>query len=356
LDKVISDAVNSGKSLSKAAREYALRNASPTDLLKLEKSEAVFEAILSRQNVDAGPLREALVGLSGLRKTGVIPQLLQLVEERDQKEQLNALPTLAMLLAEQPAVELKKVRSRIEKLAANAKAPATRRLAYVTWISADNSADASLLAASKSKESLRDFLAAIPSIANEKLRGSLYTAVRSLMFELPPNLSTETGGASFNQPGIQVDFYQPNPKDVALETLATLKPKASGVVPEIVMNVPQRLQPDEFALRFTGMIQIPATGKYMFFISSDDGSRLYINDKLLINNDGLHGMVEKQGAIDLQAGSYPFAVTYFDNGGGDGLSVQWSGPNFKKQKISAEALSLNNGGETIHDLAIRSLA
>lgn len=356
LDKLLSEAIHSGQSLSKAAREYALRNASPSDLLKLEKSETVYEAILSRQNVDAGPLREALIGLAGLRKTGVVPQLLQLVEERDRQEQVNALPTLALLLAEQPIAELKKVRSRIEKLASEAKSPAARRLAYVTWISADNSADASLLAASKSKESLRDFLAAIPSIASEQLRGSLYAAVRSLMFELPPNLKAESGGASFNLPGIQVDFYHPNPKDVALETLATLKPKASGVVPEIVMNVPQRLEQDAFALRFTGMIQVPATGKYMFFIASDDGSRLYVNDKLLINNDGLHGMVEKQGAVDLQAGSYPFAVTYFDNGGGDGLSVQWSGPNFKKQKIAAEALSLNGGGETVHDLAIRSLA
>ena len=356
LDKLVADAVSNGRPLSKAAREYALRNANPYDLLKLEKSEAVYEAILSRQTVDAGPLREALVGLAGLRKTGLVPQLLQLVEERDRQDQVSALPTLSQLLSEQPVTELKKTRNRIEKLAAEGKSPATRRLAYVTWIIAENSADAALLAASKSKEALRDFLAAIPSIPNEKLRGSLFSVVRSLMFELPPNLKSEGKGASLVQPGIQVDFFHPNPPNVAVETLAKLKPQASGVVPEIVMDVPQRLQPDEFALRFTGMIQIPTSGKYMFHVSSDDGSRLYIDDKLLINNDGLHGMVEKQGGVDLLVGSYPIVVTYFDNGGGDGLDVRWSGPNFKKQKIPAGALSLNGGGETIHDLAIRSLA
>jgi len=356
LDKLVADAVSNGRPLSKAAREYALRSANPSDLLKLEKSEAVYEAILSRQTVDAGPLREALVGLAGWRKTVLVPQLLQLVEERDRQEQVSALPTLGQLLSEQPSAELKKTRNRIEKLAAEGKSPATRRLAYVTWIIAENSADAALLAASKSKEALRDFLAAIPSIPNEKLRGSLFSAVRSLMFDLPPNLKAEGNGASLVQPGIQVDFFHPNPPNVAVETLAKLKPQASGVVPEIVMEVPQRLQPDAFALRFTGMIQIPTSGKYMFHISSDDGSRLYIDDKLLINNDGLHGMVEKQGGVDLLAGSYPIVVTYFDNGGGDGLEVRWSGPNFKKQTIPVGALSLNGGGETIHDLAIRSLA
>ncbi len=360
LDKLVADSVKTGRPLSKAAREYALRNANPGDLLKLEKSEAVYEAILSRKSVDAGPLREALNGLAGIKKTGVVSQLLRLVEDRDRQDQSDSLPLLGQLLAEQPAIELKRFRNRIEKLASSSKAIATRKLAYVTWILAENSADAPLLAASKSKEGLRDFLAAIPLIGDEKLRGSLFAAVRSLMFDLPPNLIAEASGASLVQPGIQVDFFYPNPKNVSIETLSALMPQASGVVPEIVMNVPQKLQEDGFALRFTGTIQIPASGKYMFYISSDDGSRLYLENKLLINNDGAHGMTEKQGASDLLAGSYPLVVTYFDNGdngGNDGLEVQWMGPGFKKQKIPAAALSLNGGGgASIHDLAIRSLA
>ena len=87
------------------------------------------------------------------------------------------------------------------------------------------------------------------------------------------------------------------------------------------MNVPQRKQPDQFALRFTGNILVPRTGTYTFFISSDDGSRIYLDGRLLINNDGLHGMVEKSASIDLAAGAHALVVTYFDNGGGDGLRV-----------------------------------
>ena len=61
-------------------------------------------------------------------------------------------------------------------------------------------------------------------------------------------------------------------------------------------------------------------------------------------------------AVDLAAGTHPIVVTYFDNSGGDGLEVAWSGPGFPKQKIAADRLSVGGGGETLHDLAIRSLA
>ncbi|MCH7689291.1 MAG: c-type cytochrome, partial [Planctomycetes bacterium] len=142
---------------------------------------------------------------------------------------------------------------------------------------------------------------------------------------------------------------------VAIETLAGMKPKASGIVPEISLNVPQRKQADRFALRFTGEIQIPRSGRYTFFTTSDDGSRLYIGAQLVVNNDGKHGMVEKSGRIELSAGSHPIVVTYFDNGGSDGLNVSWRGPRLKKQKISPDRLTVS-GSETLHDVAIRSLA
>ncbi len=48
-------------------------------------------------------------------------------------------------------------------------------------------------------------------------------------------------------------------------------------------------------------------------------------------------------------------VTYFDNGGGDGLRVNWAGPGIRKQGIPTERLSVS-GSETLHDVAIRSLA
>ena len=76
---------------------------------------------------------------------------------------------------------------------------------------------------------------------------------------------------------------------------------------------------------------------------------------MVVNNDGLHGMLEKSGAIDLPAGSHSITVTYFDNGGGDGLQVRWAGPGFRKQAIPLDRLTVE-GGETLHDVAIRAFA
>ncbi len=84
-------------------------------------------------------------------------------------------------------------------------------------------------------------------------------------------------------------------------------------------------------------IKCPAIRQiYVFYLASDDGSRLYLNDKLVINHDGLHGMDEKSVQVDLEAGRTAITLTYFDNGGGDGLQLTWSGPGFQKQKIEAK--------------------
>ena len=59
VDKVVQDAVASGRPLSPAAQLYVLRNASVADLLKMKRTEAVYRAILDRQNVPIEQLREA---------------------------------------------------------------------------------------------------------------------------------------------------------------------------------------------------------------------------------------------------------------------------------------------------------
>lgn len=355
VDAMISESLASGNSLSPAARTYALSNARVEDLLKLDRSADVYEAILNRTVVSTQHLRESIDGLAEIRSISSLSLLLQLISERDAAGQTATLRGLGQLLSEQSAAALKKSQHRIDTLALKGKTPEARQLAYAVSIGVEGNGAAAFFAASKSKESLRDLLAAVPHVANAEVRAGLYDDVRRLMFELPGNLQAESAGGLVQQPGIRVDYYYPSASNVALETLAGMEPKDTGIVPEIVMNVPQRKQADKFALRFTGMISIPKAGRYTFFIASDDGSRLYLGERLLINNDGLHGMSEKKAGVKLDAGPHPITVTYFDNGGGDGLNVSWSGPGFAKQKIAADRLSLGGAADSLHDAAIRSL-
>lgn len=91
---------------------------------------------------------------------------------------------------------------------------------------------------------------------------------------------------------------------------------------------------DEFALSFSGIIEIANEGPYQFFIQSNDGTRLFINDKQVIDHDGPHGAdIEKSGDITLKKGRHPIRLDYFQAGGGLYLRVQYSGPGVEKQDV-----------------------
>jgi hypothetical protein len=65
---------------------------------------------------------------------------------------------------------------------------------------------------------------------------------------------------------------------------------------------------------------------------------LYVNGSLVVDNDGLHGMLEKSGSINLLAGKHAIVVTYFEYGGGQGLIVSYSGPGISKKQIPVNVL------------------
>ncbi|MCA9197803.1 MAG: HEAT repeat domain-containing protein, partial [Planctomycetales bacterium] len=350
VDSVVQDAIKAGKSVSAAAQKYVLRNASVEDLLKLERSEAVYRAILERPTATVDNIREAISGLSG-DAGKQLDVLLQTIKQFDANQIDANLAAMGQLLASQSPAALSSVLDSVKQLATEAQSDEVRQAAYAAWITAIGSGKEIFAKAAASKDRLKDVLLSVSLVPSESLRAELFESVRPLLSKLPANLAAERSGATLAQPGIKVDYFQPNPNNVALETLADLKPAASGIVPEIVFDVPQLIRRDEFALRFTGSILIEKAGRYRFFISSDDGSRLYINNELVIDNDGLHGMVEKSGRINLAAGTHSIAVTYFDNGGGDGLQVAWAGPGFRKQAIPNSVLSVAES-DTLHDIAI----
>jgi PA14 domain len=65
-----------------------------------------------------------------------------------------------------------------------------------------------------------------------------------------------------------------------------------------------------FGIDYRGLCRF-AAGEHSFRLSSDDGSRLYIDDRLLINNDGVHSEVSLSTKLKLEAGVHRVRVTYF---------------------------------------------
>jgi hypothetical protein len=91
---------------------------------------------------------------------------------------------------------------------------------------------------------------------------------------------------------------------------------------------------DNVGAEFTGWVNIPAAGTWSFFTESDDGSKLYIDNQLVVDNDGLHGMEELGGTVNIATpGKHLFEVEFFEAGGGAGLIVSWQGPAVEKQVV-----------------------
>ena len=98
---------------------------------------------------------------------------------------------------------------------------------------------------------------------------------------------------------------------------------------------------DAFGLVFEGKLKITKTDWYTFYTMSNDGSCLYLDNQLVVNNDGAHGPQEKAGRIFLKEGLHPLRLTYFQAGGGLMLQVKISGPGLEKQEIAPDLLFLS---------------
>jgi len=115
-----------------------------------------------------------------------------------------------------------------------------------------------------------------------------------------------------------------------------LEPVASGEVAGF--DISPKKQEEYFAFRFSGYIKVPEDGVYRFYVASDDGSRLYIGEDLIVDNDGLHGSEEVMGRVALAAGIHPIKVGFFQKTGGVDFTVSYSGPGIEKQTVPASTL------------------
>ncbi|MCC7293831.1 MAG: alpha-L-fucosidase [Phycisphaerales bacterium] len=92
-------------------------------------------------------------------------------------------------------------------------------------------------------------------------------------------------------------------------------------------------------LVFAGLLRVATNDAYVFALTSDDGSRLYIDDKLVVDNDGLHEAQEKRGVAPLAAGHHALRVEYFNKTGGSELKLLMAPVGATPGPISPEQLA-----------------
>jgi hypothetical protein len=93
-----------------------------------------------------------------------------------------------------------------------------------------------------------------------------------------------------------------------------------------------------FALQLESFIQIDKDGQYEFSTSSNDGSKLYIDNKLVVDNDGEHGPRQISGSLYLTKGRHSIRATYFQSGGSKTLIVFYGSDEISYQSIPGSVL------------------
>jgi predicted phosphodiesterase len=138
------------------------------------------------------------------------------------------------------------------------------------------------------------------------------------------------------QPGLAYSYFEGEWN--AIPDYSSMQAVKTGVTKDANLNGIDTRE-DSWGLSYTGYIDIQKDGLYTFYTNSDDGSKLYINDKLIVNNDGSHATIDKTGGAFLKKGKHKFRLDYFENYGGQSLFAAYEMDGMEKQVIPSTLYS-----------------
>jgi hypothetical protein len=99
------------------------------------------------------------------------------------------------------------------------------------------------------------------------------------------------------------------------------------------------IAPDSFSVRWSGQVRADFAETYTFYTTSNDGVRLWVDGRQLINNWTDHAATENRGTVALQAGRwYPLRLEYYEGTGNATIKLSYSSPSTAKQVIPADRL------------------
>lgn len=100
---------------------------------------------------------------------------------------------------------------------------------------------------------------------------------------------------------------------------------------------------DHYATRFSGEIEVPVTGEYLFETRMNNGGNLYINGGLLIENTGEYDNQRLGNIIHLTEGTHQIDVTHFQIIWGTTLSINYEGPGIEKRPLIEQPAGSGSG-------------
>jgi beta-glucosidase len=105
------------------------------------------------------------------------------------------------------------------------------------------------------------------------------------------------------------------------------------------------LSVDDFSVRWEGTLRAPATDEYVFYLASDDGSRLFLDGKKLLDEWTEHGFafIESPPIKLTQGTDYPITVEFFEAKELAMVRLEWSSSTLPRQPLSGRYVSAPAG-------------
>ncbi|KGM03885.1 hypothetical protein Q760_07785 [Cellulomonas cellasea DSM 20118] len=131
------------------------------------------------------------------------------------------------------------------------------------------------------------------------------------------------------QPGVTLRTYA---LGVAQQSICQIRPGTTPNVDKHMATIdwttPEEFgAADNFRSDVIATLHTPVAGEHTFRLTSDDGSRLVVDDQLVVDHDGLHEAIPQDGVITLAAGHHDLLVEYFEAGFDQGLRLEWRTPD-----------------------------
>ena len=137
-------------------------------------------------------------------------------------------------------------------------------------------------------------------------------------------------------PGLEYEYFEAELTSV--NQISNVTANSSGMATDVAFQGVER--EEQFALAFTGYFRAGEDGIYQFTLTSDDGSRFWLANVFMLDNDGLHGTVSRSGSVALARGLHPIHVRYFQAGGGSTFRMTYS-VNGREERVVEGAVFRN---------------
>ncbi len=157
-------------------------------------------------------------------------------------------------------------------------------------------------------------------------------AAVTVEYQAEPDAWLPVASATLDESGkavVEVDLAFRGFRGEYFNTKKWTEPAIYRVDPEIKFDyeagspVKGLIDPESFSIRWTGFMRIEQETRAAFFLSTDDGSRLYIDDTLVVDHWGHHGKEEKSGETTLKPGTHVLRMDYYEEYGWAAAHLEW---------------------------------